>query len=105
MVLVDDVVEACDKATQRIRWIERNFFMCTIGERTEEARVTKLRHDLVEVREVLLQPDIVPVRLDNTGVLSGKQDERRAKCRRLEDPRRDDVHHDVALPRSEKLLM
>src|SRR5262245_35331711 len=53
--------------------------------------------DFFHVRKVLLKRDVVDPRTDDSRVLTGKENHRRPKRNRLEDPRRNHIHPHIAL--------
>src|SRR5262249_17136412 len=63
----------------------------SFGQLLEERGVTNELDDSLEIREILLERDVVIRRLYDAGVLPGKEDHRGPKCRGLEESRGDGV--------------
>src|SRR5258708_1484762 len=67
-----------------------------LGHRADDPVVAQLGHDLVHIREVLFERDVVLTGFDRTRILAGKHHERRAEGCGLEDPRRDHMHDHIS---------
>ena len=104
-MFVERAVEALDEPRDRVPLGADNLIERQAGHPLECGRVAQALDDLAEVREVLLQRDVVPLGLEDARVLAGEQHQRSPQRDRLEDPRRDHVHHHIALERRQHVAV